>query len=48
LENELDRVRMLLGHDNRVRAAELRTMELSLRLVHVLHLAYLGAALESG
>jgi hypothetical protein len=48
LENELDRVRKLLGHDNRVRSAELRTMEISLRLVRVFHLAYLGAALELG
>jgi hypothetical protein len=43
LENELDWVGMLLGHDNRVHNAELRTTELRFQLVHVFHLAYLGA-----
>jgi hypothetical protein len=42
LENELDRIGMLLGHDNRVDIAELRTTELRFQLVHVFHLAYLG------
>jgi hypothetical protein len=37
LENKLHRIRTLLGHDNRVRGTEYRTMELSLQLVHGFH-----------